>query len=393
MNELPNSKILFVITKSNWGGAQAYVYTLATHLKSAGVEVAVALGGTGAAGATAGLLADKLASSGIRTIFLKTFARDISILREVKAFIELRRVIREERPDVLHLNSSKAGGIGAFAGRLAGIQKIVFTSHGLAYDEDRSFLTRVFRWFATWATFALSHRIILISKDTYRRARYFPFCRNKMHLVYNGIAPEPVLDRLTARARLLPHLVSGRVWIGTIAELTPNKALDSLVNAAALLRKNGHLFTLCIISDGEERLTLERLIARENLSEYVHLIGFLPHAAQYLRAFDIFTLTSTKEGLPYVLLEAAQAECAVVGTRIPGITDIIDAETGILVEPKNVSEIASSLETLIVNEPKRLALGKALRKKVSENFSIEQMLKKTGEVYRSRRDFLSGTPP
>src|SRR3990167_2305563 len=106
-------KILFVITKSNWGGAQRYVYDLATALHKGQFEVVVAFGGTGEAGAHPGLLAERLKEVGVRTIFIESFTRDIGIFRDVSAFFELLRVIKKERPDVLHLNSSKAGGIGS----------------------------------------------------------------------------------------------------------------------------------------------------------------------------------------------------------------------------------------------------------------------------------------
>src|SRR3989338_4053899 len=86
-------KILFVITKSNCGGAQAYVYTLATHFfKNEGARVAVALGGIGEAEARAGLLAERLAAADVRTLFVKSFMRDISIVRELKTLVELTRI-------------------------------------------------------------------------------------------------------------------------------------------------------------------------------------------------------------------------------------------------------------------------------------------------------------
>ena len=132
MGGLAKKKILYVITKSNWGGAQSYVYTLATAAKDAGADVAVAFGGTGGAGATTGRLELELQKVGIRTVFVKSFMRDISFFKEFRVLGELVRIFKTERPDIVHLNSSKAGGIGALAARLAGVGRIVFTSHGLA---------------------------------------------------------------------------------------------------------------------------------------------------------------------------------------------------------------------------------------------------------------------
>jgi len=374
-------KILYVITKSNWGGAQAYAYTLASHFNTQ-ATVAVALGGTGEKDASTGLLAERLTAAGVRIIFLKSFARDISILREFMTFFELLRTIKSEKPDVLHLNSSKAGGLGALAGRVARVPKIVFTSHGLAYDEDRLLPARVLIWLATWVTVMLTHTTIVISQDTYERARRLPFCKNKVKLIYNGIAPTTLLDGSLARAKLLQDAAQkDAAWIGTIAELTRNKALTYLVRAASILKKRGYSFELCIIGIGEEQVKLETLIKDEDIADRVHLLGFVANAITYLKAFDIFTLVSVKEGLPYVLLEAAQAKCAVVGSLIPGNTDIIDDTTGMLVEPKNAEAIADAIEILLTDTIKRTALGEELYKKVLDKFSLELMIKKIGAVY------------
>ncbi|HVB20108.1 MAG TPA: glycosyltransferase family 4 protein [Candidatus Paceibacterota bacterium] len=381
METLAGKKILFVITKSNWGGAQRYVYDLATGFKKRGAEIKVAFGGTGKANDPLGVLAVHLRQVEIDGIYIPSFVRDISLLREFKVLHELVQIFRKERPDVVHLNSSKAGGIGAIAGRLAGIRHIVFTSHGLAYDEDRPLVARALIWFSTWATFLFAHTVILISKDNYERARHFPFCKHKMRLVYNGISTETLEPRGVARAKLIPNGNPKLPWIGTISEMTHNKGLSYLIEAARLLKGRGYLFELCIIGSGEEyNISLDR-IAEYGLDTCVHLIGFVENASRYLGAFDIFTLTSIKEGLPYVLLEAAQAGCAVIGTRTGGITDIIDATTGILVAPKDVWSIVRALETLLANEQERKTFGAELQKKVSEKFSIERMLTQTEALY------------
>jgi len=383
MGSLTNKKILYVITKSNWGGAQAQVYTLATHYHENGAEVLVALGGTGERGAPTGRLAEQLAAAGVRTVFLRSFARDVFVGSDIRALIELVRLYRKERPEVVHLHSSKAGGLGSLAARLAGVPKIIFTSHGLAYDEDRSRPARALIWLSTWMTFLLCHTVIVISQDTYLRARTLLFCRKKICLVYNGIAEQHLLARDEARGDLLPlPPPEGTLWVGTIAELTHNKGLTYLLQAAALLKKRGVSFVLCIMgTEGEERPLLEQIITEEGLAGCVHLLGFVPNGATYLSAFDVFTLTSVKEGLPYVLLEAAQAQCAVVASNIPGVTDILDTNTGVLVPPKDVTAIADALEMLSKDSTRRAALGTHLHKKAATHFSLAHMYEQISALY------------
>jgi len=383
-----NIKVLFIITKSNWGGAQRYVFDLATSLPPEQFDVAVAFGGTGVAGAAPGRLAQMLAEQNIRTIFIPELGRDISLRNDWQALLALVKICKKEKPDIVHLNSSKVGGIGALAGRLAGIQKIIFTSHGLAYDEDRGRFARTSIWLATWATFVLCTNVIVISKDTYRRARALPFCAKKIRLIYNGLPNLKFLSKTESRAALAArmniHPDKHTLWIGTLGELTKNKGLRYLVDAASLLRKKEINFAMCIVGEGEERQLLEDMIREHKLEDCVYLAGFVPEGHKYLKAFDIYTLTSVKEGLPYVLLEAGQAGVATVASKIPGNVDIIDENiSGLLFESKNKEQLATKLELLIKNEELRKKFAEQLEHKVEAEFTLEHMVEKTIATYIS----------
>lgn len=372
-------KILYGITKSNFGGAQRYVFDLATEMQKNGHEVAVMLGGTGEAGAVSGQLEHRLQEAGIRTIFVKSFMRDISIWKDVSSLFELIGIFKRERPDIVHLNSSKAGGVGVVAARIVGIERIIFTSHGLAYDEDRNLLAKGLMWLATWTTFLFSKKIIVISQDTFNRARRLPFCSKKIYLIHNGRAEIGLIDRDEARKKLG---VTASPAIVAMGELVRNKSYEYLIEALALLKQRSRVMTLYIMGEGDERPALEKLIAQRDLEDEVHLLGFVANSSSYLKAFDIFILISVKEGLPYVLLEAAQARLAVIGSEIPGITDIIEnGANGILVPIKDSEAILSSLILLHENPDLRERLGANLRASVQENFSFEKMVEKTFGLY------------
>lgn len=382
----PRKKVIFVITKSNWGGAQRYVYDLATNLSKDTWDVTVAFGGTGEPDASHGALAHNLSIAKVEGIHVPPFMRDISISREFEVLRQLTWLFKNKRPDVIHLNSSKAGGIGALAGRRAGVKKIVFTSHGLPYDEDVFLPKKIFRWLATWATFLLCHQVILISQDTYKRARRFPFCKKKVHLIYNGIKQIDFYSREEARTNIIGKPRVDTLWIGTIGEFTRNKGYPYLVEAASILKNRGFSFRMSLVGWGEDISKIKQQAINEGLynapgsSAYIDLPGFVPDYARKLKAYEIFVLASVKEGLPYVLLEAGQAGCAVVASRIPGITDVI-GDAGILVEPKNAEEIASSLEKLLKETELRQSLGKKLQERVQKEFSLEQMVEKTQALY------------
>jgi glycosyltransferase involved in cell wall biosynthesis len=381
-------KVLYVITKSNWGGAQRYVFDLATNLPKEEFEVAVTLGGTGQADALQGTLDSKLRAAGVRTLFVPSFMRDISLRREWSAFRELKEIIATERPDVVHLNSSKAGGLGAWAAHRArwlvadGMRRaeIVFTSHGLPWDEDRNIFSRAAIWLATWITFLLCDTVIVISQDAYARAKRLPFCSKKLRLVHNGLATLPLLNR--DQARLALNIEVPVPVVGAIANLEWNKGLHYLVRAAGVLKRQGKSCLMYIIGEGEERKFLETLIEEEGVQEEVHLAGFKEEAWRYLPAFEIFALPSVKEGLPYVLLEAGQAARAVVGSNIPGIAEVVgDGVSGFLFKTKNHHDLASKIAKLLDEPNLREEFGANLAKRVQNEFSLEHMVEQTAALY------------
>jgi glycosyltransferase involved in cell wall biosynthesis len=375
-------KILYIITKSNFGGAQKYVFELAAAAKDSGHEVAVACGGTGTKNAELGLLASKLVEAGVRVIPIKHFMRDVSIGKDLAAFTSIWRLLREEKPDILHVTSSKAGGIGAMAGRLTKVPRIIFTSHGLTIDETwRPFWQRCAIYLGTWFTMKNAHSSIMISTETYERARRMPGMKSKVSLIKNGIAPVDFKTREEARTELELYIPDGHFLIGGIGELHQNKNWLAAIHAITNLPH--HLY-LAIIGSGEEYESLKQHAEQFGVSNRVHLLGYVPDADSYLRAFDIFLLPSKKEGLPYVLLEAGLAGLPVVASDLPGNHDIIESGvTGFLIEP-TPRIIATSVEMLMRDEGMRRRFGSALQEKVMEAFSIHKMVESTFELYDSK---------
>lgn len=368
-------KILLVITKANWGGAQRYVFDLATSLSKEQFAVSVAFG-------QPGRLADKLQSAGIPTHHILSLQRDVSVGADLHSFFELYALFKKERPHVVHLNSSKAGGVGALAARLAGIPNIVFTSHGLAWDEDRNTISKLFIYVASRLTFLLCHHVITISRDNYERVRAISICKSKIKLVHNGIGPLEFLPKQEARAQLgAPQ--EGLV-IGAVGELTWNKGYHHLLRAAKELKHRGKHFNLVIVGEGEERGFLETLIKEEDLAGEVRLVGFVADAYRTLKAFDIFVLPSLKEGLPYVLLEAGAAQLPVVATRVGGIPDLVEHRvSGLLCAAKNHTELADRLAELIDDTTLRQKVALGLHERTTKEFSIATMVQQTGAVYKN----------
>ncbi|MFZ1074836.1 MAG: glycosyltransferase [Minisyncoccia bacterium] len=302
-------KILFVITKANWGGAQRYVFDLATGIRDE-FDTVVAFG-------QEGLLAEKLREAGVSTFPIRALQRDISFASDVKSFFELIRFFRKEHPDIVHLNSSKAAGLGALAARIARVPQIIFTAHGWPFKEHRGIAWLAFAFFGSWATALLSHDVIVVSKDDLRIGKRLPFCAHKMHLIYNGIELPP----LGSGENIRDAFPKGARITGTIGELTKNKNQIELIEQA----KNNPRMFVAIVGEGEDRAYLTKKIADYGLRDRVKLFGFMP-AADVLRGFDTFALPSLKEGLPYVLIEARMAGLPIVANRVGGVGEILDAK-------------------------------------------------------------------
>src|SRR3989344_3191209 len=371
-------KILYVITKSNFGGAQRYVYDLASAMKKRGHEVAVVLGG-------AGILKTRLESAGIRTLSLASLKRDISVTDDAVSFKTIYSIIKTERPDVIHLNSPKAAGLGALACRILNATRyklhatrIVQTVHGWTFNEDRPLYQRAVIAFFSWLTMLLCHKTIVLSEREFKQGLRFPLVKNKLVLIPLGVSLPAYLPRGEARKKLSELICSDillQTAIGTVAELHPNKGLTFLIDAMAVVVKK-HPDTVCvIIGDGQDRKALELLIREKQLERTVFLIGYTDEASKYLKAFDIFVLPSLKEGLPYVLLEAGLASLPVVATDVGGISEIIkNKRTGLLVQPKKPDQLADAISFLMKSTTERGAVGAALHAHVKSQFSFEKMI-------------------
>ena len=340
-------KVLFVITKSNWGGAQRYVYDLATHLPAT-YEPVVACGPS--QGSTKpGRLIDRLVQAGVRTIVLPDFTRDVSF-SDIGAFRALYQLIKKEQPEVLHLNSSKAGALGALAGRLAGVPRIVFTVHGWGFQENVGIVSKAFRWTVSMLTVVLSHRVLCVSEND--RLATPSFLHTKLVTIHNAIPEDPMLlTRDQAREKLIALGANAAhrddVWIGVIAEHTANKNLEVALEAFAEAHKvDGKLF-LVLVGDGELRASLESCAHDLDITDHVFFAGFVPQANHYMSAFDALLLTSRKEGLPYAILEAQSAGVPVLASRTGGIPEIVqDKVNGFLCPVGDVAAFAHALASL-----------------------------------------------
>lgn len=391
-------KILYLITKSNWGGAQRYVFDLATGAKAAGHDVVVGFGGEG-------VLAERLRAASVRTITIPALLRDVSAWKDFRSFLAVAHLLQAEQPDVLHLNSSKIGGLGALAGRIHNLGLtlrrkgtrtcIVFTGHGWAFTEERPDWQRVFIATLHWLTIQLAHKTIAVSKKTREEVSRIPFTWHKMVVIHNGVGSVSLRPREEARKELgIPN--DDALTVGTLGELHKNKGHAYVLDGLAALRKQipphggegqaAPLFRFVVLGEGEERPALEYQRAKLDLDKEVLFPGFRADGVSLLSAFDVFLFPSVKEGFPYAILEAGKAGLHVVATAVGGIPEVIDdMQSGILIQSKNPQEIARALKYLIDNPDRRRAMGTRLAERIRDRFSVEEMVERTLQLYKDTR--------
>lgn len=383
-------KILFVSTKSVWGGAQKYIYDLAANLPKEIFDVAVAAGGKGP-------LKKKIEDAGIPYIEIQNFERDVKIMKEIFAFFELIRLFRKLKPDIVHLNGSKAGAIGTLAAKAAFVPKIVFSTHGLPYFEKRPRWQNFFIYITLKFAAYFQNIMIAISQFDYEHAlKHNLVLSSKLAYIPISIEPEKYrfLSRQEARVKLGK---TDSIVIGTIAEFTKNKDIANLIDAigylntpieggsAVRLSSPSKLFSgkCIIIGWGEEREMLQKKIKTLKLENTISLIAGSGEDYKYLKALDIFVLSSLKEGLPYTLLEASIAEVPIVATAVGGVPEIVEHEkTGLLVNASSPEELASAIHVLAENREYAKKLAASAREKVMRDHQLSSMLQKTIEVYR-----------
>lgn len=380
-------KLLYVITQGQWGGAQKYVFDLATSLYS-DFDITVAVGDQNSTPD----LQQKILNKNIKLVQLEHLVRPISPIHDLLAIFELKTLYKKIKPDIIHLNSSKAGILGSLATyNLKPITyKLIYTVHGWVFNEPMSvWKKRLYVWLEKTTSKIKNNIIVLSEKEKKTATDLLSIPEDKLSVIPIGIDIfKDTLTKQDVRNKLKKYVpnIPNNEWhnsyiIGTIANLYASKNLDSLIKAIAKTSKTISNFRLIIIGEGEERKKLEKIIAENNLKNIVYLPGFLYNASQYLPAFDLFVLSSKKEGLPYSILEANAQNIPVIATDVGSVSDIIkNQKTGLLVPSENTDKLSEAIVYAYNNPDIMKKISQTAQDEVSR-FSKENTVNKTTSLY------------
>jgi glycosyltransferase involved in cell wall biosynthesis len=290
----------------------------------------------------------------------------------------LLNLCRREGVAIWHGHDYKSNAIGLLLRPMYSM-RLVTTVHGwvrhtkrtrLYYGIDRFCLPRY-------------ERVICVSEDLRERCLECGVTENRCFLVENGIdtdAYPPPIGVTEAKLRL--GLPPGRLIVGAAGRLSPEKGFDLLIRSADRLLSVGADFELVIVGEGREGARLRKLVGDLGRDDRIRLLGYRPDMPEVFRAMDIFALSSLREGLPNVLLEAMATSVPVVTTRIAGIPRLVaDGKNGLIVPPGSEAALAHALGLLLADPTLRARLGQQGRLTIEGRYSFAIRIKKLREIY------------
>lgn len=318
-------------------------------------------------------LATEAAAAGHQVMPLD-IAGEINLPRDLRAARQLRGILTRLQPDILHIHSAKAGLVGRLAVLLPPRPRVVLTVHSFVFDErmgarKRALVALAERWLAgvTDVTIAVS---AALKDELVAQMRLQPA---RIRVIYHGV---PFLDAPETVADTAP-------CIGTVARLAPQKGLDILLRAAALVVARAPDTRVSIIGDGPLRPELEALAAELGIADRVEFLGFREDAVARMRAISVFVLSSTRETFGLTLVEALSQRVPVVATRVGGIPEVVeDGVTGLLVAPNDPAALADGICRLLTDRAMAHRLADAGNAAVRARFSSARMIAELEALYQ-----------
>jgi glycosyltransferase involved in cell wall biosynthesis len=391
-------RILRVIARLNMGGPALHVAYLSAGLAERGYETTL-VAGTLARGEES--MAHVAEGLDVPVVTLPELSREIAPLHDARATLQLRRLIRELKPHILHTHTAKAGAIGRVAAMLAGSARppiVVHTFHGHVlkgyFGPVRSTFFRLLERRLARASTAL----VAVSpevRDDLVALGVAP--RERFTVIRLGIELEQRVrgsEDGRTEARRLMGIPPERFVVGWIGRMTGVKRLDDVLLGFKRLCEHDVDACLCLVGDGPDREQVERQAHRLGIMRRSLFLGYQEDVAGYYAAFDAFVLPSGNEGTPVTTIEALAGGRPVVATRVGGVPDVVrDGRDGFLVDPGSVDDLADRLARLARDPDLRRRMGESGRERVLERYSVRRLLDDVDIFYRRLLEAMGIEPP
>lgn len=369
-------RLLHVVGESRFGGVAPIILGLCRVARAEGWQADVLT--------TDPTFQQAVERQGFGVVNLDAIRREIRPLQDLRGLLHLVGFLREQPYDIVHTHTSKGGFVGRLAARLAGVPVILHTAHGFAFHEDSPVPVRLFysaleRLASRWC-----HRVVSVSQFHRDWALRLRMCAPRAIVaIPNGIAAPNRNSRLDI-AGIRRHLgaSSADILVVTVTRLAPDKGLEYLLEAAAMLPRTQPHIHIVIAGDGPARNRLERLAGRLGVTCRVTFLGFRDDVGDLLAACDMAVLPSLREGLSISLLEAMAAGKAIVATSIGSQREVAaHGELAWLVPPADSRSLQDAIVRLAQDRGMRDCLGANARAVFESHYTEKRMLQSYRQLY------------
>src|SRR5215471_2666924 len=371
-------KIFHVITKLELGGAQKVTLMTLERLPRERYQLALLTGPEGLLVDWANQIPD------IERFWIPSLVREVRPVQDFITLFQLWRLFRREKPQLVHTHSSKAGILGRWAARLAGVPFIFHTAHGFGFNDfQRPLVRNAYIWLEK-VTGAITTKLVVVSyANAEKGEKNGVFNRGDWILCRDAISVEQFLQPSPRRTQLnVWGIPEDRVVVGMVACFKPQKCPVDFVDVAARVLKDNKRVHFVMAGDGELRTQVEARIRETGIAGHITLLGWRDNMPEVYRNLDIVVLTSLWEGLPCVFSEAMACELPIVATNVDGAKEaIVHGENGFLHEPHDVDGMAQSVLNLIADQHLRRTMGERGKARVME-FDIGTSVDTVDSVYR-----------
>ena len=336
-----------------------------------------------------GPMTDECKKASITCLYIPSLVREISPLKDIKAFWTLYKYFKEYKFDIVHTHSSKTGVIGRLAAKFAGVPMIVHTVHGYAFPAAKNKLEKNIFLAMEWLGTKCSDQIICLHESDKQIAQDILGAKeSQLKILANGVDldkynPPTVEQKNKIKTELKLPLNS--IIIGMVGRLWKQKNPQALLNVAISILKDRDDVHFIFAGDGEFRVNLEKQVEISGLGGSIHFLGWRDDTEKLLKAMDIFVLPSLWEGMPLAILEAQATGLPCVVSNIQGNNHLVtNNKTGFLFDLGDEKKFESLLQVLIDNKELRLSMGKLALSNIYINNNINNRVEKISEIYQKQ---------